>query len=372
MSRSADPVIADVRVRILSVPLEQPIEASFGRLTARSSALVEIESTTGLVGVGESWISFPPWAGVERRATIEQGVAPLLRGQPVAPVAGLHARLVSALEPLGRQWGAPGPVMQAISGADQALWDLLGKARGVSAAELLGGRRRDRVPVYASGLGPPDVGEQVRRCRADGFTAAKLRVGFGRERDEANVRAAREAAGDMELMVDANQAWTLAEALALAPVLRECRVVWVEEPIRGGDLAELAAFRERSGLRVAAGENLYDFGPALDGDALDALQPDVSKAGGLTAALRICRAAEDRGRPVAPHLYGGAVAYAATLQLAACSTAVGVVELDVRPNPLRDQLPVQRPVVRDGVAEIPDGPGLGVTLDPVALAALTR
>jgi L-alanine-DL-glutamate epimerase-like enolase superfamily enzyme len=364
------PVIADVRVRILSAPLEEPVEASFGTLTARSSALVEIESTAGLVGVGESWINFPPWAGAERRATIEQGVAPLLRGLPVAPVAALHARLVSALEPLGRQWGAPGPIMQAISGADQALWDLLGKSRGVSAAELLGARRRDRVPVYASGLGPGDVGEQVRRCLADGFTAAKLRVGFGRARDEATLRSARAAGGDMELMVDANQGWTLEEALAMAPVLRDCRVSWVEEPLRGGDLAELATFRSRSGLRVAAGENLYGFAgfqPVLAGDAVDVLQPDVSKVGGLSEALAICRAAGERGHTVAPHLYGGAVAYAATLQLAACSPAVRIVELDVRPNPLRDTLPVERPVVRDGVAEIPAGPGLGVTLDPEAL-----
>ncbi len=363
--RPADLVIADVRVRILSAALDEPIEVAFGAMRARSTALVEVEAVSGLVGLGESWINFPPWAAAERTATIEQGVAPLLRAERAEDVRGLHARMVSALAPLGRQWGAPGPIKQAISGADLALWDLLGKARGASVAEVLGGRVRERVPVYASGLGPDRVYEQARRAVEAGFTAMKIRAGFGHERDEANVRAARSAAGDdVDVMVDANQGWTLDEALAIAPVLRECRVAWVEEPVRSRDLA---TFRARTGLRVAAGENLYGF-DELDG--IDVLQPDVSKVGGLSEAVAICRAAD--GRAVAPHLYGGAVAYAATLQLAACCAAVHVVEYDVRPNPLRDAVMMNPPALRDGLVDIPSGPGLGIALDPDALAGLER
>jgi L-alanine-DL-glutamate epimerase-like enolase superfamily enzyme len=343
-------------------------------MPARSMALVEIESASGLIGYGESWINWPPWAAAERRATIEQGVAPLLIGADARAIGALHARMVAGLEPLGRQWGAPGPILQAISGADIGLWDLAGKAAGLSAAELAGGRVRERVAVYASGLGPDGVEEQARRCA--GFTAVKLRVGFSREVDEANVRAAREAIGPgVELMVDANQAWTLDAALAFAPVLHEYGVSVVEEPIRGGRLEDLAAFRSRSGLAVAAGENVYgraDWAPLLGGRDVAILQPDVSKVGGLSEAMTICSAAQAIGRPVAPHLYGGAIAWAATLQLAARCEAVRILEYDVRTNPLRDALLADgAPVVSAGEVTIPDGAGLGVSLDSDAVARLT-
>ncbi|MGH2949695.1 MAG: mandelate racemase/muconate lactonizing enzyme family protein [Solirubrobacteraceae bacterium] len=367
-------IVADVRVRILGAAVEDDIAMSFGALPRRSMALVEIETEDGLVGRGESWINFPPWAGHERRATIEEGVAPLLVGEDARDIGALHARMVGALGPLGRQWGAPGPMMQAISGADLALWDLAGTAAGVPVAELLGGRVRERVPVYASGVGPTGVAELVERCARRGFGAVKLRLGFGRELDEANVRAAREAGPGIELLADANQAWTLEEALAIAPVLRECAVRWVEEPVVGDDPAELAAFHRRTGLAVATGENLYGraaFEPYLARPEIAVLQPDVSKAGGLTEALAVCRRAGTAGRAVAPHLYGGAVAYAATLQLAASSPAVRIVEYDVRANPLRDGLMIDPPRVVDGHVTIPAGPGLGVTLDAAALEDLS-
>jgi L-alanine-DL-glutamate epimerase-like enolase superfamily enzyme len=265
--------------------------------------------------------------------------------------------------------------MQAISGADLALWDLAGRAAGVPVAELAGGRVRDRVPVYASGVGPTGVAALVADCARRGFAAVKLRLGFGRERDEANVRAAREAAPELELLADANQAWTLEEAVAIAPVLRECAVAWVEEPVRGDDPDELAALHRRTGLTVATGENLYGreaFEPYLARQEIGVLQPDVSKGGGLTEALAVCRRAEACGRVVAPHLYGGAFAYAATLQLAAAAPTVRTVEYDVRENPLRDGLLVDPPPVIDGHVAIPATAGLGATIDAGALAGLSQ
>jgi L-alanine-DL-glutamate epimerase-like enolase superfamily enzyme len=254
--------IQAVRTRILRAETGDRVEMAFGRMAARATALVEIEAD-GLVGVGESWINFPPWAADERRATIEQGVAPLLIGRDARRIGELHALLVDALWPLARQWGAPGPVMQAISGADLALWDLAGKAAGVPVAELLGGRVRERVPVYASGLGPDGVGELAARCARDGLPSVKVKVGFGAERDAANVRAARAAVGAGGIVrVDANRAWTMDAALELAPVLRECDVAWVEEPLADDAPERLAAFSRRSRLPVATGENLYGHVPS--------------------------------------------------------------------------------------------------------------
>jgi L-alanine-DL-glutamate epimerase-like enolase superfamily enzyme len=129
------------------------------------------------------------------------------------------------------------------------------------------------------------------------------------------------------------------------------------------------------GLTVATGENLYGrdaFEPFLARPEIGVLQPDVSKAGGLTEALAVCRRAAAAGRAVAPHLYGGALAYAATLQLAAAALAVCTIEYDVRENPLRDDLLVEPPHVVDGHVAIPVTAGLGVTIDAGALAGLSQ
>jgi L-alanine-DL-glutamate epimerase-like enolase superfamily enzyme len=364
--------IADVRVRTLSAPLDSPVRMACGTITRRTMALIEVETADGAVGFGESWVNHPPWAIIERRATIAEGIAPLLIGQDATRITALHARVLDALAGPARQWGAPGPLMQALSGVDAALWDLLGKSAGLPVSALTGGRVRDEVPVYASGLGPDNVAPMAQRCAADGFTAVKIRVGFGPGADEASLGAARDVLGPgAELMADANQAWTLAEAVRMAPILREARVAWVEEPIRGDSVADLEEFHRRTGLTVASGENVYGsagFLPYLQSREPLLLQPDVSKTGGLTEALPVAHLARAAGKPVMPHLYGGALAWAATLQFAAAAPAVRSVEFDVRPNPLRDSLLAERPAVTGGVARIPAGPGLGAVLDEAAMS----
>jgi L-alanine-DL-glutamate epimerase-like enolase superfamily enzyme len=368
-------VIADVRIRTLTAPLDAPVKMACGTITRRTMALIEVESADGAVGYGESWVNHPPWAIVERRATIAEGIAPLLIGEDPARISALRARVLGELAGPARQWGAQGPLMQALSGVDAALWDLLGKSAGLPVSCMVGGRVRDEVPVYASGLGPDNVAAMAERCAGEGFTAVKVRVGFGPGVDEASLGAARDVLGpDAELMADANQAWTLAEAVRMAPVLRDADVAWVEEPIRGDSLAELEEFHRRTGLTVASGENVYGsaaFLPYLQSPESLILQPDVSKTGGLSEALPIAHLASAAGKPVMPHLYGGALAWAATLQFAAAAPAVRAVEFDVRPNPLRDSLLAGHPTVNGGVACIPPGPGLGAVLDEAALSEFT-
>jgi L-alanine-DL-glutamate epimerase-like enolase superfamily enzyme len=371
--RPSDAVIVDARLRVLRVPVDDPIAMSFAPLRARSMVLVEVETADGLVGYGESWVNHPPWAPTERVATLREGVFPLILGADARAISDLHRRLCAALEPIGRQWGAPGPVMQAISAVDMALWDLRGRAAGLSIGALAGGRLRDRIAVYASSLGPDGVAEQADALRRAGYHAVKVKVGFGRERDEANLAAARAGCGaNMRLYADANQAWTLAEAVSMAPVLSAYDVAWIEEPVRGDRLADIEQFHAATGMPVATGENLYGhsaFAAYAASPAIAVLQPDIAKTGGLTEALAICELAEKRGTAVMPHLYGGAVAFAATLQLAACAASVSAIEYDVRQNPLRDPLLVDPPHPVDGVLELPDAPGLGLVLDTAAVAA---
>ncbi len=344
---------------------------SFSALRHRSMVLVELTDPSGLVGRGESWVNFPHWAPHERLATLREGVLPLLDGEDGDRVAAVQAKLVEALAPLGRQWGAPGPVFQAISAVDVALWDLRARRAGCSIADLGAGRVRDEIGVYASSLGPTGVAELAARCRDQGFTAVKVKLGFGRQIDDANLAAVRRVCGaDVDVFADANQGWSLQEAIDAAPMLREHGVAWIEEPVRGDRLPDLERLHDRTGLTIATGENVYgraDFWSYVDSPAVAIVQPDLSKTGGLTEALAVCTLAGARGKRVAPHLYGGAAAFLATLQLAAMCPSVCVVEYDVRHNPLRDPLLHRPPHPVDGRLRLPAGPGLGVEFDTAAL-----
>ena len=359
--------IARVGFHALQAPVDDELAMSFAPLRRRATALVIVETDDGLTGVGESWVNHPSWALAERRETIRQGVAPLLIGQDARDPRGIHSLLIQKLLPLGRQWGAPGPIWQAISGADIALWDLLGQVTGQPSSALLGDiRLREKVAVYASSLGPKAVAEQAAACAKAGFTTVKLRVGFGRATDLANLQAIRETVGDtLTVFVDANQAWDLEEAIAIAPALRRHGVSLVEEPLAGDSLEQLEEFHRRTGLLVATGENVYSARaliPYLRSAAVAVVQPDVSKTGGLTEAFAACKLAAETGTAVWPHMYGGAIGFGATLQLAACGPNVEQVEYDVRANPLRDPLLKNPPIPRNGVIDLPARPGLGIEL----------
>ncbi|MDI2030204.1 mandelate racemase/muconate lactonizing enzyme family protein [Saccharopolyspora sp. TS4A08] len=367
MSATAPNTIVEARLRVLRAATRDGVAMSFAPLTHRSMVLVELETGDGRIGYGESWTNYPSWATVERVATLREGVFPLVIGQDSRHITELQRRLVAELTPIGRQWGAQGPIMQAISAVDIALWDLHGRASGRSIASLVGGRVRESSALYASSLGPEDVVRQARHCAAEGYTAVKVKLGFGREHDERILVEARGALGaDVALYADANQAWGVDEAVAMAALLSEYDVAWLEEPLRGNRLDELEELHRRTGLVIATGENVYgreEFHRYAASPAVAILQPDIAKTGGFTEALAICQLAEAHRKPVLPHLYGGAIAFAATLQLAACAPAVHGIEYDIRDNPLRDPLLIDGPSPRQGRIALPDGCGLGVDLD---------
>ncbi|MEU4779888.1 mandelate racemase/muconate lactonizing enzyme family protein [Micromonospora sp. NPDC023633] len=364
--RLPDVPVADVRCRVFRARPAEQIAMSFAPLTHRVMVLVEVELADGSVGVGESWANYPSWAWRERVATIREGVAPLLLGtRPVDP-AGTQRALMAKLGPLGRQWGAPGPIHQAVSAVDIALWDLAARHAGRSLASLLATHPRTELPVYGSSLGPDGVAETAAQCAALGLTAVKVKVGFGRDRDLANVRAARRVLGDRtQIFADANQAWSLPEALRMLPALADLGVAWVEEPLAGDRPEELDELGARTGMPLATGENLYGaaaFIPYLRGSGVTILQPDLTKVGGISEYLTVLAAAEAAGKTVNPHLYNGAIATAATVQVAASSAATSLVEWDVRSNPLRRA--ADEFLTAHGTVTVPHRPGLGIDLDP--------
>lgn len=374
MSGSAAPLGTDatvdgLRVSVLEVPLGDPVPMAIGTLRARHVLLVEV-AVDGLWGVGEAWVNHPAWACRERLLTYRHGVAPLLAGRTLGGPAEVLAELGAALLPRAEQAGAPGPVWQALSGLDLALWDLAGRAAGVPVAALLAPARipAPAVSVYASGIGPTQVEELCAAAAAQGIARVKARVGFGAETDARTLKTMRaELDPDVELYADANRAWGPEEAVEMIALLRDFGTAWVEEPLRHDPPGELAALVERTGMPVATGENLYGeraFDDLLAAGCVGLLQPDPAKSGGLSLVGSVTRSAAARGVPVAPHCYSGGIALAASVQLAAAFPSVPMVELDIRPNPLRTDLFDEPWPVVDGHLAVPKGPGLGVTWDP--------
>lgn len=367
---SPDLAVQRLAVRILEAPLlDDTVPMSFAQLTHRRVCLVELEAD-GVIGVGESWINYPPWAPAERVATLCDGAADAVLGREVSDPVATHRALVESLVPLGRQWGAPGPIWQAISGIDLAVWDLAGKATGAPVAHLLTPPQGIRwaIPAYGSGVGPTEVTRLCERAMELGLPAIKVKVGFDRETDTATLREARDVIGDrLRVFADANQAWEPAAARDMCRLLADSGVEWVEEPLIGDDIDALEKLSRDSSMSLATGENLYGrdaFVRYIASPAVAQIQPDLSKSGGLTLARDVADRAAAGATGLSPHCYSGPIGIAASLQLGAASRAVDWVELDLRDNPLRTGLLCRPLNLTDGGLEVPDGPGLGVKIHP--------
>ncbi|MEW2357168.1 mandelate racemase/muconate lactonizing enzyme family protein [Spirillospora sp. NPDC029432] len=363
-------------VRVLAAPLRERVPMSFSALTARRSVLVTVRSG-GLAGTGESWVNYPEWGWRERVATLD-GLRPLVVGADASDPARLMADLARRLHGVARQWGAPGPLWQALSGIDMACWDLLGQARERSIAELLaGGPAAARsVPAYGSGVGPTGVAELTERALELGLRAVKIKVGFGEETDLATVRDVRAAAAgtDLEVFADANQAWDPATARRMCALLAGHGVAWFEEPLaedRYGELAELAA--GTGGPALAGGENVYGadaYRRRVASPAFAHIQPDPSKTAGISLSDAVGRMPGTAR--LSPHCYGGAPTLAASAHLVAAAERPGWVELDLRDNPLRTEIAAVPGLLDGGRLAVPGGPGLGLVYDPAALDHYTQ
>ncbi|HET6520207.1 MAG TPA: mandelate racemase/muconate lactonizing enzyme family protein [Geminicoccaceae bacterium] len=365
--------IRDVRAVLVRAPLPRPIVGPFGTLEARPNLLAVVETGGGFRGVGEVWANFPQWGCADRIDLIGHGIAPLLRGQPLDDPARLYRLLRARLRPLANQWGAPGPVHQAVAGVDVALWDAHARAERRPLADLLrggaaGGGRR--VPVYGSGIGPASPGRDIERARSDGHTRFKVRISSGPERDRNTLREGREAAGGAPLMADCNQAYDPGTLRPLADDLAAARLGWLEEPFPVDDDAAYRGWREPASpfraIPLALGENAYGLGgiaAAMESYAPAVVQPDISKTGGITEGREIARAVVASGRRLCLHMFGGPVGLFASAHLAAATDGADWVEMDANPNPLFGTVVTEPPRVVDGHLLLPDGPGLGIELN---------
>lgn len=366
---------ASIETFVFRFPIETPVQTSFGMMHDRPALFVRATDEDGSTGWGEVWCNFPAVGAEHRARLIESALAPRLLGNKFASPAAAFEELTEATAVLAIQSGEPGPIAQAIAGIDIALWDLAARKLRTPLWKLFGGTS-PAIGLYASGLNPDAPEKLAARRRAEGYSAFKLKVGFGAERDLRNLRALRDALGtDAGLMVDANQAWTLDGAQEMLPRLEPFGLHWLEEPIRADrpweDWRALAA---RAKIPLAAGENLLgdaQFDQAIGSSALGVMQPDIAKWGGFTACLGVARRIRAAGIRFCPHWLGGGIGLLASAHLLAVAGGDGWLEVDANANPLRDELsgPIRRPA--NGTCTLTDAPGLGELPDPTQLSSLS-
>lgn len=347
-------------------PLSTPVVTSFGRMLNRPAVFVRVEDDDGHAGWGEVWANFPSTGAEHRARLVNEVLAPAITGFVANEPRDVFDRLTEATAVLALQSGEPGPFAQAIAGIDLAVWDLHARRRSVALWKLLGGDRR-RIRVYASGINPTGSRQMAEAALRRGHRALKLKIGFDLAADRANLAALRQLVGDGMLAADANQAWSTAQALEVAPHLREFSLAWLEEPIRADrPWEEWQHLRKNTGLPLAAGENIASragFEQALGGDVLSVVQPDIAKWGGLSVCSGIARDILKSGKMFCPHYLGGGIGLLASAHLLAGVGGDGLLEVDSNDNPLRDRFCGTVIDIRDGTVTLSDDPGLGIEPD---------
>ncbi|RJQ58761.1 MAG: mandelate racemase/muconate lactonizing enzyme family protein [Desulfobacteraceae bacterium] len=363
------------------IPEKQQHVSDFGRIASFDSTLVRIETECGIVGYGEAKEEVGSEGNNTALAMLINGkFGPMLIGQDPRDISRLwevmyngtrshyalrHGRVFPLL-------GRRGITVSAISGIDIALWDILGKSLNAPVWRLLGGRTAARMPAYASGgwADASGIGDQLNGYIArGGFKAVKMRVGVMDGTVAASskrVKAAREAIGDeIGLMCDAHGTYSVAEAKQFCRMVEGCDLMWLEEPVTADDKEGCAEVRASTAIPIAAGEsefNRFDFKALAELHAVDIFQPDLAICGGITEAMRIAAIASSYNLRLAPHLWTGAPAFAAGMHVAAASPAGFILEYSLGANPLLHDLVEESFPVEDGCLEIPERPGLGITI----------
>ena len=371
--------LASVRAYLLSYPFAEPISLPFfggeRTLVKRDAMFIRVATQDGLVGYAPG-----PGSTTAHRA-IQEIVAPFLEGRTLADPDALRIQFLEST-------GATPALARTYCSVEIALYDLLGKARGVPVSELLGGRVRDRIRLYGSAgmyMSPECYAEEASAIAKLGFRAYKMRLALGPEKDAEAVSRMREAVGpDFDLMVDANTWWRMGDASysretieGLAEVMADHRIAWLEEPLPPYDHAAYMDLKEKDIVPIASGEHEATEEGYLDliaNQAVDYLQMDVCCQGGYAMGRRLFSEIARHNLRFAFHSWGTALEVVAAAQLGVCwpeqvvewleypcystSTRAGMYPFPLASEILREPLTLER-----GELVVPRGPGLGVEVD---------
>ncbi len=332
-----------------------------GKCTGRLTILVLVHCDNGQIGIGSAY-THPALAYL----VVQHQLAPLLVGRDPTDVEAIWDLMYRVT----RWYGRKGAAMSALGAIDTACWDLRGKALGKPVWSLLGGTAA-RCPAYASALlwkEVPQLAAEAAELVSRGFRRVKMRLGRGDDYDRPAVRAVRNAIGpNCDVMCDGSMRYSLDAARSLAEFLASQNVFWFEEPFQPEDIDSYAALRGTVGVRLAAGENefgLQGFRELIRAGALDIVQPDASRCGGITEVKHVADLAGTAGLGVATHTWSDAVAVMANAHVVSTVANGITVEVDQTGNPFIDELLVEPLQVIDGNLQLSRAPGLGIELQP--------
>ena len=361
--------IADIQAYPTSfpVPPEASVNLGIGRAVKRDAVVIKVTTEDGLIGYGESHHGRSPGTVAH---LVDTTLKQLILGMEATNVVGIWDKIYKMQ--LGSH-GMGAACAMAMSGIDMALWDIRGKAVGWPLHKLLGGSMRP-VPAYAGGVSlgyqePSALVDEAAPLVDVGYKAVKLRVGDTPARDVARIAAVRKAFGDeLVILADANTGYTVADVRKVMLGLEEHGVGWLEEPFPAHDHRSYAAAASFSSVPLAAGENHYtrfEFHRLIEDGVIGILQPDLSKTGGVTEALRIAALASAWKLPINPHTSMTGLNMAATIHFLAAIDNGDYFESDVsQGNLFRDEL-VSKPyeISADGCVRPLEKPGIGLEVD---------
>ena len=375
--------ITDIESIILQHDMENELGFAQGYYNKRTAHLVKVHTSEGVTGIGEIF-----GAGnfaFANQAILNHVLKPLVVGRNPLDINVIWHEVYNAV----RDHGQKGLPICCLSGIDIALWDIFGKVSSLPLYQLLGGKARDQFVAYGYGMMfrkcddlPAIFEDEVARIVEMGFTASKMKIGMGVEKDKELAAAVRRGAGDgFKLMADANHAYTVGEAIQLGQALRDLGFYWFEEPVMPEDYEGYRAVREAlPGINIAGGEAEWTrFGhrELLTRRCIDILQPEVAATGGISEFMKILSLAHTFGTPVIPHVWGSDVLIAVDMHLTSVIPDIPgglhqfepMLEYDTTPNLFHEHL-LEEPLgicaqVKEtgGYVRPPQGPGIGVTLN---------
>lgn len=357
-------MITGVRTRLISLPHARPIVTPVERESfphkAIDCALVELEDSSGHVGVGVAWTTGTAKAQVVK--VMADTLIPFVEGTDPMLSEQVYLRLWQHTNALGHA----GVSLIAMSAYDLAMWDLRGKLCGAPVYQLLGGCHTE-LPAYASGLFLSSTLEEIVAEAKDyertGYRAIKMRVGKPRLAEDLDrIEAVRASIGaDVQLMVDAAQAWDTPTAVRAVRAFDRFDLTWIEDPVPFDNVDGLVESRANTGIPITAGEKLYSryaFRELIERKAVDILMPDVQKVGGVSEWMRVAAMASTWNLPIVGHAMPEI-----NVHLMAATAPALVVEYMAWWSELFDGTVS----VSDGTIRLPNTPGFGVTLKPEAV-----
>jgi len=343
----------------------KPLRIATTTFTECRALIVCITTDDGLTGIGESLVRSAPRA---TKYIVEDTLAPIIIGKDPIDAAGLWWEMFSAMRTRGH---TKGHFIEAISGVDLALWDIIGKASGLPLYRALHGVGRKTLPAYASSIFIGETKEmeaQAKRFLDLGYDTLKIKIGMGPEKDEEAVAVIRAMVGPkIKLMVDANSFYDSSTAVLLGRKLEKYDLLWFEEPVPPYDFRGYKEVKRGQAIPIAAGEGeftLYGFRDLLATEAVDVVQPDAGRVGGFTEGMRVAALVQAHNLKFAPHTgMCSAVNIVAGMHYAAAAPCFYMFEFMELDHPLMQIFKEEMPRPKKGIIELPDKPGLGVELD---------